>query len=98
MITMLNKWNRLTQEQKERFKEIPYGWVVRNLLKFGNCLVPKDALKKVGKLKFILALEEEFSMLGYTDAQIEFNEVLDTDTGKPDLIAYVTYASEKDTL
>lgn len=35
-----NRWYMLTEEEHEEVFEIKYGWMLANLLKYGNCLIP----------------------------------------------------------
>jgi hypothetical protein len=95
MITITNKWDRLNEEQKDRLESIPYGWMVRNLLKYGNALISEKVIKEVGINRLVQALQEEFEMIGYQDAEVYAEKKWDIESGGSDYIAYVRYLSEK---
>ncbi len=84
-----NRWYRLTQEEKDRVNRIPYGWIIHNLLLYGNSLVAKRAIRKVGLLKLVNALEEELSLTGNEDMEIRIEKVKNESDNDLDCIAYL---------
>lgn len=40
------KWKSYTEEKKKALLHMEYGWVLRNLLMYGNCLLPYEEIKK----------------------------------------------------
>lgn len=89
MVTMKNRWNKLPKEEKDRIDHLPYGWMIRNLLKYGNSLVADDAVKKVGKKELLKRMNEELELVDYYDVYIDFVNYYDIDSGDEDVIAYL---------
>lgn len=86
---MNNRFESLDKDQKERLHNTAYGWMVINLLKYGNTLVPEQAIRKSGLLKLVNALEEELSLCGYSDLEIVIEKKNNDDDNTVDSIASI---------
>lgn len=84
-----NRWYKLPQDEKDRINRIPYGWIVHNLLLYGNSLIDKKAIRKVGILKLVNALEEELVITGNGDTEIRVKKVKNESDNEIDCIAYL---------
>lgn len=43
-----NRWFSLTNTQKQNIVDSKDGWIIINLLKYNNCLIPNNIVKKYG--------------------------------------------------
>ncbi len=84
---MNNRFESLDKDQKERLHNTAYGWMVINLLKYGNTLVPEQAIRKSGLLRLVKGLDEELILTGNADVEIKIDRVKNEDDGKIDCIA-----------
>lgn len=66
----LNEWHLLTEDEKFDVLELPYGWMLRNLLTFGNTLIPDAAIKRSSEKMIKAALEQDLKDLGF-EAEID---------------------------
>lgn len=35
-----NRWYMLSEDERDEVFKIKYGWMLVNILKYGNCLIP----------------------------------------------------------
>ncbi len=85
----MSRFESLDKDQKERLHNTHYGWMVINLLKYGNTLVPEQAIHKCGLLKLVNALEEELALCGYSDLEIVIEKKNNNDDNTVDSIASI---------
>lgn len=53
-----NKWYELTEHQKRYLYLFEDSWIIVNLLKYGNCLIPNEKVKKYGEKNIENKLKE----------------------------------------
>ena len=64
-MTDTNRWEMLSKEEKLEVMDVPFGWMLRNILKYGNTLIPKEAIKKSSVRMIKSAMEQDLSDLGF---------------------------------
>ena len=64
-MTDTNRWELLSKEEKLEVMDVPFGWMLRNILKYGNTLIPKEAIKKSSVRMIKSAMEQDLSDLGF---------------------------------
>ena len=64
-MTDTNRWEMLSKEEKIEVMDVPFGWMLRNILKYGNTLIPKEAIKKSSVRMIKSAMEQDLSDLGF---------------------------------
>lgn len=55
----------LSEYERDEVFEVKYGWMLANILKYGNCLIPQDAIKKSSLKMIKAALEQDLTDLGF---------------------------------
>ena len=60
-----NRWEMLSKEEKLEVLEVPFGWMLRNVLQYGNTLIPKEAIQKSSVKMIKAAMEQDLSDLGF---------------------------------
>ena len=64
-MTDTNRWELLSMEEKLEVLEVPFGWMLRNVLQYGNTLIPKEAIQKSSVKMIKAAIEQDLSDLGF---------------------------------
>lgn len=70
-----NRWYMLSEDERDEVFEVKYGWMLANLLKYGNCLIPQTAINKSSLRMIKAALEQDLSDLGF-EATIDIKKIL----------------------
>lgn len=60
-----NRWELLSEEKKLEVLGLPFGWMLRNILQYGNTLIPKEAIQKASVKMIKAAMEQDLSDLGF---------------------------------
>lgn len=68
-MTDTNRWELLSREEKLEVLDLPFGWMLRNILQYGNTLIPKEAIQKSSVKMIKAAMEQDLSDLGF-DANV----------------------------
>lgn len=85
-----DRWYLLSDAEKDKVEALPYGFMLRNILKYGNTLIPNEAIKKSSVKMICSALEQDLSDLGFfaeVNAKSYFVEMY----GETDVIAEGKY-------
>lgn len=85
-----NRWYMLSEEEREEVFEVKYGWMLANLLKYGNCLIPQAAINKSSLRMIKAALEQDLSDLGF-EATINIKRYYSKKYHETDYIAEGTF-------
>ena len=85
-----NRWYMLSEEEREEVFEVKYGWMLANLLKYGNCLIPQAAINKSSLRMIKAALEQDISDLGF-EATINLKRYYSKEYHETDYIAEGTF-------
>ena len=85
-----NRWYMLSEEERDEVFEVKYGWMLANLLKFGNCLIPQAAINKSSLRMIKAALEQDLSDLGF-GATIDIKKYYSKEYHETDYIAEGTF-------
>lgn len=64
-MTDTNRWGLLSEEEKLEVLDLPFGWMLRNILQYGNTLIPKEAIQKSSVKMIKAAMEQDLSDLGF---------------------------------
>ena len=64
-MTDTNRWELLSEEEKLEVLDLPFGWMLRNILQYGNTLIPKEAIQKASLRMIKSAIEQDLSDLGF---------------------------------
>ncbi len=80
----------LSEEEREEVFEVKYGWMLANLLKYGNCLIPQAAINKSSLRMIKAALEQDLSDLGF-EATINIKKFNAKEYHETDYIAEGTF-------
>lgn len=64
-MTDTNRWGLLSEEEKLEVLDLPFGWMLRNILQYGNTLIPKEAIQKSSVRMIKSAMEQDLSDLGF---------------------------------
>lgn len=85
-----NRWYMLSEDERDEVFEVKYGWMLANLLKFGNCLIPQAAINKSSLRMIKAALEQDLSDLGL-EATINIKRYYSKEYHETDYIAEGTF-------
>ena len=85
-----NRWYMLSEVEREEVFEVKYGWMLANLLKYGNCLIPQAAINKSSLRMIKAALEQDLSDLGF-EATINIKRYYSKEYHETDYIAEGTF-------
>lgn len=85
-----NRWYMLSEEERDEVFEVKYGWMLANLLKYGNCLIPQAAINKSSLRMIKAALEQDLSDLGF-EATINIKKFNAKEYHETDYIAEGTF-------
>lgn len=64
-MTDTNRWGLLSEEERLEVLGLPFGWMLRNILQYGNTLIPKEAIQKSSVKMIKAAMEQDLSDLGF---------------------------------
>ena len=64
-MTDKNRWELLSEKEKLEVLDLPFGWMLRNILQYGNTLIPKEAIQKSSVKMIKAAIEQDLSDLGF---------------------------------
>ena len=64
-MTDTGRWGLLSEEEKLDVLDLPFGWMLRNILQYGNTLIPEKAIQKSSVLMIKSAIEQDLSDLGF---------------------------------
>ena len=85
-----NRWYMLSEDERDEVFEVKYGWMLANLLKYGNCLIPQAAINKSSLRMIKAALEQDLSDLGF-EATINIKRYYSKEYHETDYIAEGTF-------
>lgn len=85
-----NRWYMLSEDERDEVFEVKYGWMLANLLKYGNCLIPQAAINKSSLRMIKAALEQDLSDLGF-EATIYIKKYYSKEYHETDYIAEGTF-------
>lgn len=85
-----NRWYMLSEDERDEVFKIKYGWMLANLLKYGNCLIPQTAISKSSLRMIKAALEQDLSDLGF-EATIDIKKYYSKEYHETDYIAEGTF-------
>lgn len=88
-MTDTNRWGLLSEEEKLEVLDLPYGWMIRNILQYENTLIPKEAIQKSSVRMIKSAIEQDLSDLGF-EVRIKIIRY-----GEEDHVAEVTFTGER---
>lgn len=93
-MTDTNRWELLSKEEKLEVLEVPFGWMLRNVLQYGNTLIPKKAIQKSSVKMIKAAIEQDLSDLGF-EARIKIIRYNAKEYREDDHIAEGTFTGER---
>lgn len=85
-----NRWYMLSEDERDEVFKIKYGWMLANILKYGNCLIQQAAINKSSLRMIKAALEQDLSDLGF-EATININKIHVKEYHETDYIAEGTF-------
>lgn len=85
-----NRWYMLSEDERDEVFKIKYGWMLVNILKYGNCLIPQAAINKSSLRMIKAALEQDLSDLGF-QATIDIKKYYSKEYHETDYIAEGTF-------
>lgn len=80
----------LSEDERDEVFEVKYGWMLANLLKYGNCLIPQAAINKSSLRMIKAALEQDLSDLGF-ESTIDIKKYYSKEYHETDYIAEGTF-------
>ena len=93
-MTDTNRWELLSKKEKLEVMDVPFGWMLRNILKYGNTLIPKEAIKKSSVRMIKSAMEQDLSDLGF-EASIKITRYNAKEYRETDHVAEGTFTGER---
>lgn len=93
-MTDTNRWGLLSEEERLEVLDLPYGWTLRNILQYGNTLIPKEAIQKSSVKMIKSAIEQDLSDLGF-EAKIKIIRYNAKEYGEEDHVAEGTFTGER---
>lgn len=93
-MTDTNRWELLSKEEKLEVLEVPFGWMLRNVLQYGNTLIPKKAIQKSSVKMIKAAIEQDLSDLGF-EVKIKIIRYNAKEYREDDHIAEGTFTGER---
>ena len=90
----INRWGLLSREEKLEVLEVPFGWMLRNVLQYGNTLIPKEAIQKPSVKMIKSAIEQDLSDLGF-DVRIKIIRYNAKEYKEEDHVAEGTFTGER---
>lgn len=85
-----NRWYMLSEDERDEVFKIKYGWMLANILKYGNCLIPQAAINKSSLRMIKAALEQDLSDLGF-EATVNIKKICVKEYHETDYIAEGTF-------
>lgn len=89
-----NRWGLLSEEEKLDVLGLPFGWMLRNILQYGNTLIPKEAIQKSSLRMIKSAIEQDLSDLGF-EVRIKIIRYNAKEYRETDHVAEVTFTGER---
>lgn len=93
-MTDKNRWELLSEEEKLEVLDLPFGWMLRNILQYGNTLIPKEAIQKSSLRMIKSAIEQDLSDLGF-EVKIKTIRYNAKEYRETDHVAEVTFTGER---
>lgn len=93
-MTDTNRWCLLSEEERLEVLDLPYGWMLRNILQYGNTLIPKEAIQKSSLRMIKSAIEQDLSDLGF-EARIKIIRYNAKEYREDDHVAEGTFTGER---
>ena len=93
-MTDTNRWGLLSEEERLEVLGLPFGWMLRNILQYGNTLIPKKAIQKSSVMMIKSAIEQDLSDLGF-EVRIKIIRYSAKEYKEEDHIAEVTFTGER---
>lgn len=93
-MTDKNRWGLLSEEEKLEVLGLPFGWMIRNILQYGNTLIPKKAIQKSSVRMIKSAIEQDLSDLGF-DVKIKIIRYNAKEYREDDHVAEGTFTGER---
>ena len=64
-MAVTNRWGLLSEKERLEVLGLPFGWMIRNILQYGNTLIPKKAIQKSSLRMIKSAIEQDLNDLGF---------------------------------
>lgn len=93
-MTDTNRWGLLFEEEKLEVLDLPFWWMIRNILQYENTLIPKEAIQKSSVRMIKSAIEQDLSDLGF-EAEIKIIRYSAKEYGEEDYVAEGTFTGER---
>ena len=93
-MTDTNRWEMLSKKEKLEVMDVPFGWMLRNILQYGNTLIPKKAIQKSSLRMIKSAIEQDLSDLGF-EVRIKIIRYNAKEYKEEDHVAEVTFTGER---
>ena len=93
-MTDTNRWGMLSEKERLEVLDLPYGWMLRNILQYGNTLIPKKAIQKSSVRMIKSAIEQDLSDLGF-EAEIKIIRYNAKEYRENDHVAEVEFTGER---
>ena len=93
-MTDKNRWELLSEEEKLEVLDLPFGWMLRNILQYGNTLIPKEAIQKSSVKMIKAAIEQDLSDLGF-EARIKIIRYSAKEYRETDHVAEGVFTGER---
>lgn len=93
-MTDTNRWGLLSDEEKLEVLDLPFGWMLRNILQYGNTLIPKEAIQKSSVRMIKSAIEQDLNDLGF-EVKIKIIRYNANECKEEDHVAEGTFTGER---
>lgn len=93
-MTDTNRWGLLSEEERLEVLDLPFGWMIRNILQYGNTLIPNEAIEKSSVRMIKSAIEQDLSDLGF-ETEIKIIRYNAKEYSENDHVAEVTFTGER---
>lgn len=93
-MTDTNRWGLLSEEERLEVLGLPFGWMLRNILQYGNTLIPKEAIQKSSVRMIKSAMEQDLSDLGF-EVKIKIIRYNANEYKEEDHVAEGTFIGER---
>lgn len=93
-MTDTNRWGLLSEKERLEVLDLPFGWMIRSILQYGNTLIPKEAIQKSSVRMIKSAIEQDLSDLGF-ETEIKIIRYNAKEYNENDHVAEVTFTGER---
>ena len=93
MQNLKSRWMQISEDDREEVLANRFGWMLKNLLEYGNTLVPNQAVRKNDISHICKSLEYDLYTLGF-DANVRVTRHEELETNDVNYIAEAEFLNE----